>query len=80
MLVNAVKTKFPEKKNYILERIVYSVLLINAASYLFAICIGKTIVCGLEKAAYSWSAGVISPFLFRSMRILSEPYTEMISG
>ncbi len=71
MLVNAVKTKFPEKKNYMPERIVYSVLLIKAASYLFAICIGNLIVCGSKKAALSWSAEVISPFLFRSMRILS---------
>jgi hypothetical protein len=46
MLVNAVKTKFPETKTYMPERIVYSVLLINAASYLLTICIGNLIVCG----------------------------------
>ena len=73
MLVNAVKIKFPDKKTDMPELTDYTKPLINAASYLFAICIGNFIVCGSKKAAFSWSADVISPFLFRSMRILSEP-------
>jgi hypothetical protein len=43
MLVNAVKKKFPDKKTDITELIASTATLINAASYLLAIYIGKTI-------------------------------------
>ena len=53
MLVNAVKKKLPNKKTDMPELIAYTTTLIHAASYLLAICMGNTITCGLNKAAFS---------------------------
>jgi hypothetical protein len=53
MLVNAIKKKFPDKKTEMPELTTYTTTLINAASYLLAICMGNTITCGLKKAVFS---------------------------
>ena len=53
MLVNAVKKKLPDKKTDMPELTAYTTTLIHAASYLLAICMGKTITCGLKKAVFS---------------------------
>jgi len=53
MFVNAVKKKFPDKKTEMPELTTYTATLINAASYLLAISMGKTITCGLKKAVLS---------------------------
>ena len=53
MLVNAVKKKLPDKKTDMPKLTTYTATLINAASYLLAICMGNTITCGLKKALFS---------------------------
>jgi hypothetical protein len=80
MLVNAVRKKLPDTKTLSPELTTLTTTSINAASYLLAICMGKTISFGLKRTALSWSVEVISPVLARSMIILSEPCTDIISG